>query len=56
LLLFSLPFFFFLQYWGLSSEPSPWPAPPAFFVMIGSHKLFAWAIFEPQFSWSLPPE
>jgi hypothetical protein len=26
------------------------------FFEIGSHKLIAWAGFEPGFSWSLPPE
>jgi hypothetical protein len=26
------------------------------FFEIGSHKLFAWAGFQPQSSWSLPPE
>jgi hypothetical protein len=26
------------------------------FFEIGSHELFAWDGFEPQSSWSLPPE
>jgi hypothetical protein len=28
---FSL-FFFFLQYWGLNSEPTPWATPPELFL------------------------
>jgi hypothetical protein len=58
---FSSSFFFFLAVLGLelraytlSHSTSP------FLVMgffeIGSHELFAWAGFEPQSSWSLPPE
>jgi hypothetical protein len=52
--------FLFLQYWGLNTRPSPWVTPPALFCegffKIGSLKLFAQAGFEPQSSWSLPPE
>jgi hypothetical protein len=36
------------------------PTPPALFCdgffKIGPHKLFAWAGFQPQSSWSLPSE
>jgi hypothetical protein len=38
-------FFFFLRFWGLNSEPTPWATPPALFVKgffkIGSLELFA---------------
>jgi hypothetical protein len=50
----------YIQFWGLNSGPTPWATPPAIFLwcdfLIGSHELFAWAGFEPQSSWSLPPE
>jgi hypothetical protein len=50
-----------LLYWGLNSGPLPWALhQPSFLVIgffeIGSWELFAWAGFELQFSWSLPPE
>jgi hypothetical protein len=45
-------FFSFLWYWGLNSGPTPWATPPALFCegffKTGSHKLFAWAGFEPR--------
>jgi hypothetical protein len=54
-------FFFFLQYWGLNSGPSPWATPSAQFFLIaffeiGSRELFAQAGFELRSSWCLPPE
>jgi hypothetical protein len=57
-----LPFyFFFFQYWGLNSRPTPWATPSALFFVIvffwiGSRKLFAPAGFEQQSFWSLPPQ
>jgi hypothetical protein len=53
-------FFFFFQYWGLNSGPSPWATPPALFLwrvfQIGFCELFPQAGFKPQSSWSPPPE
>jgi hypothetical protein len=53
--------FFLLWYWSLNSGPIPWATPPPLylwrvFIEIGFHKLFAWAGFELQSSWCLPPE
>jgi hypothetical protein len=41
---------------GLHLEPFLQPCFVKDFFKIGSHELFAWAGFEPQSSWSLPPE
>jgi hypothetical protein len=53
-------FFFFFWYWGLKSGPTSKATPPVLFCEgffeIGSRKLFAWAGFELQSSWCLPPE
>jgi hypothetical protein len=62
-----IPFLFFWPYWIwlgtshlLSRCSTTWATPPALFVLsifkINSHELFAWAVFKPWSSWSLPPE
>jgi hypothetical protein len=51
---------FFLWYWGLNSEPSPWATPPALFLWRVFEDRVSRTIcpagFEPRSSWSLPPE
>jgi hypothetical protein len=43
--LFCCLFFFFLQYWGLNSGPSPWVTLPA----------FLWKVFQDRFSQTICP-